>query len=139
MSKPNTKLANSEVTLAEAHHELDRLWQKHKYVEVTFRTGRQRTLTQNAALHLFCEWLSEVLNDAGYDMRRTLRQDVEIPWSGHTVKEHLWKPVQKALLDKGSTTEADRVEYSEVYDVIARHMADKFGIQVPEWPRRKEQ
>lgn len=93
-----------------------------------------RTLKQNAALHKFCEMLAEQLNDAGLDMRKVMKPDVDIPWSMLTAKEHLWRPVQKAMTDKTSTTEADTAEYSEIYSVLMRHLSEKFnGVYVP-WP-----
>jgi hypothetical protein len=96
-------------------------------------THPNRTLTQNKALHLYCQMLAGALNDAGFDMRRTLKQDVDIPWNKSSVKEFLWKPIQKAMTGKGSTTELTTVEPSEVYETLNRHIAEKFGISV-EWP-----
>ena len=135
-----TITVNSEVALAEAQRQLAQMWRNNKHVEVDIRRkAKQRTLTQNRALHMWCQWLADELNAAGFDMRRTLRQDVEVPWSGETVKEHLWKPVQEALLQKRSTTEADRNEYTEVHEVLSRHLGQKLGIQAPEWPRREKE
>jgi len=74
--------------------------------------------------------LAEALNDAGHDMRHTLKEEVDIPWTSETVKEYLWKPVQARLLGKESTTELDRKEVSTVYDVLNRHLGTKFGLSV---------
>jgi len=88
-----TLIINSEVALAKAQRELAKAWHESRYIEVEFRRkAKQRTLTQNRALHLFCEWLAETLNDAGYDMRRTLRADVDLPWSQASVKDHFVAP-----------------------------------------------
>ena len=101
----DTITINSEIRLAEAHRKLDKEWRENRYLEIDFRRkAKQRTLTQNRCLHLFCEWLAETLNDAGKDMRSTLRHDVEIPWTRESVKEHLWRPIQKAMTEKHSTT-----------------------------------
>ena len=100
------------------------------------RPSKQRTLTQNRALHKFCDMLAKVLNDAGYDQMKVLRHDASIPWSMPTVKENLWKPLQQAMLNKESTTEADRKDYSEVHRVLCRHLAQKLGITCPSWPSR---
>lgn len=100
------------------------------------RPSKQRTLTQNRALHKFCDMLAKVLNDAGYDQMKVLRHDASIPWSQTTVKENLWKPLQQAMLNKESTTEADRKDYSEVHRVLCRHLAQKLGITCPSWPSR---
>ena len=92
---------------------------------------KQRTLTQNNALHLYFDMLAEALNDAGLDMRKTLKHDIEIPWTRENVKNHLWRPIQKALTEKHSTTELDRIEPSQIYEVLNRHLADKFKVHVP--------
>lgn len=96
----------------------------------------QRTIQQNKAMHKFFELLSEALNDAGLDMKKTLREDWEIPWTPENVKNHIWRPVQEALLDKESTTELDTTDPGDIYSVINRHMGEKHGIHVP-WPSNR--
>lgn len=91
----------------------------------------QRTLQQNKSLHLMFDMLAQELNQAGYDMRKTLKPSIDIPWNGETVKEYLWRPVQQAQLGKKSTTELTTKEIDLVFDTINRHLGDKFGIYVP--------
>jgi len=139
MSETYTRTVNSDQRLEEAVADLRRQYREHRYVEVEFSVGeRKRTLTQNAALHLWFRFLAETLNDAGLDMRSVIRQDVDIPWTGPAVKEYIWRPVQRAMQQKESTADANRTEYTAVRDVIARHLGEKFGVQVPEWPKRSE-
>lgn len=90
----------------------------------------QRTLRQNRALHKYFTLLAESLNDAGYDMRRTLKAEVEIPWNAKTVKEYLWRPVQDAMLRKDSTTELDTKELDSVLEVLTRHIGQTTGVHV---------
>lgn len=92
---------------------------------------QKRTIQQNKALHKYLGMLAEALNDAGYDMKRTLKEDVEIPWNPQMAKEHLWRPIQRIVLDKESTAEQDTDEVSEVYQILDRHMQQKFGVHVP--------
>lgn len=91
----------------------------------------QRTVQQNKALHVLFKLLADTLNENGLDMRKTLKPTIEIPWSPGAVKEYLWRPVQKAQLNKESTTELTTVEIDEVFDTINRHLGTKFGIHVP--------
>lgn len=91
---------------------------------------KTRTETQNKALHLFFTQLAEELNNAGYDMKKTLKPEIDIPWSAHTVKEYLWRPIMTAQLGKTSTTELTTKEIDQVFDVINRHLGEKFGIHV---------
>lgn len=97
----------------------------------------KRSDAQNRALHKWLEMLSEALNAAGLDMRQTLREDIEIPWNKERAKEHLWRPVQIAVLDKESTTEPTTGEYTRVYDVLNKHLGEKLGIHVP-WPEKDQ-
>lgn len=90
----------------------------------------QRTLKQNKALHVLFQVLANELNENGLDMRKTLKPSVEIPWSGRSVKEWLWKPIQKAQLNKDSTTKLTTVEIDQVFDTLVRHLGQQFGIQL---------
>lgn len=91
---------------------------------------KQRTIRQNKALHLYFTHLAQELNDAGLDMRKTLKPGVEIPWSAKTIKEYIWRPIMKAQLGKESTTEMTTKDIDRVFDTITRHLADEFGLQV---------
>lgn len=113
------------------------LYKKHGYVIFAYETGQQRSLSQNAALHLFCEHLATALNDAGFDMvilLQALSKRTEIPWTKTSVKERLWKPVQEAMTGKKSTTEPKRLDYPEIYEALMRIIANNApGVSV-EWP-----
>ena len=99
-------------------------------IKCSLVSEKQRTLTQNAAMHKYFELLAKALNDAGYDMKRTLKEETEIPWTKESVKEHLWRPIQKIMEGTGSTTELNTSEPSVIYAVLSRHMSEKFGINV---------
>jgi hypothetical protein len=90
----------------------------------------KRTNSQNRALHLFFSHLADELNNSGFDMKKVLKPTVDIPWSGRTIKEYLWRPIMKAQLNKDSTTELTTKEIDEVFDTITRHLGEKFGVYV---------
>lgn len=92
---------------------------------------RQRTAQQNRALHVYFSLIANALNDAGYDMRKVLKPEVEIPWSPSAVKEYLWRPIMKAQLRKFSTTEMSTTDIDSVFDTINRHLGEKLGIHEP--------
>ena len=94
---------------------------------------KRRTNLQTKALHKFFQQLADALNESGYSVAKTLRHDVEIPWSRVTVKELLWRPVQEAMTGKHSTTELNTVDPSEIYEVLNRHLGERLGVHV-EWP-----
>lgn len=88
----------------------------------------QRTDQQNKALHKYFELVADALNNAGLDMRKTLKPEIEIPWTKEGVKDYLWRPVQMEYLRKRSTTELLTRDIDKIYDIINRHLAEKFGI-----------
>jgi hypothetical protein len=128
---------DNELALAEFIRDIRKQWHQSKYLIVKVRTGQQRTLTQNRALHLWLGMVADELNAHGLDMKRTLKQDVDIPWNEASAKEFLWRPIQEAAISKKSTTEADRVEYSYIQDILAAHIAKRFGLTLPPWPAKK--
>lgn len=91
---------------------------------------KQRTIQQNRALHLYFQLVADTLNDAGLDMRAVLKPEVEIPWSKTSVKEYLWRPVQKIQLGKRSTTELTTKDIDKIFDTINRHLANH-GVHQP--------
>ena len=94
---------------------------------------KQRTELQNRSLHLYFTQLAEELNNSGYDMKKVLKPSVDIPWNSKSIKEFLFRPIMKIQTGKSSTTELTTKEIDEIYDVINRHIGEKFGIHV-EWP-----
>ncbi len=94
------------------------------------QADKKRTSRQNSALHLYFSHLAAGLNAAGFDMKRTLKQDVDIPWNAETVKEYLWRPIQKAQLMKHSTTQLTTKEIDAVVDTLTRHLGEKTGVYV---------
>jgi hypothetical protein len=89
------------------------------------------TNKQRNSIYLYCERLGDALNDAGYDMKKTLKPGVDIPWSKMLVKEFLWDSVEYGMLHKDSVNDLERLEVSEVYEVLNRHIATNFGVSVP--------
>ena len=104
-------------------------------IEVEFKNEKKRTNQQRKALEVYCKLVAEALTDAGLDMRRTLKAEIDIPWSQSLVKEFIWKPVQKVILDVESTTEPHTNEYNAVFEVVHRHLAQNHGVTVL-WPTK---
>jgi hypothetical protein len=91
---------------------------------------KQRTPRQNKALHLYFTHLAAALTASGLDMRRTLKPEIDIPWSTETVKEYLFRPIMQAQLGKKSTTELSTKEIDDVFDTLNKHLGEKFGLHV---------
>lgn len=108
--------------------------------EITIkRLPKTRTSKQNRALHKYCSLLAGELNQGGYTVQKVLGEAVERDWDMEAVKSLLWKPIQDAVIGKESTADADRTEYSKVYDYVNRHLGEIFGVPSVPWPAKKEQ
>ena len=129
----DTWLVNSPVTLENCIHQIRKEFDKNGFVHVKTESNKKRSLSQNNSLHLYCAWLATALNDGGLDMMKVLDTAAEIPWTGTSVKEQLWRPVQKAMTGKASTKDQNKAEFVDIYEVLNRHIAAKFGVSV-EWP-----
>ena len=92
---------------------------------------KQRTNSQNRALHKWYELVSEELNNAGYSVIKTLKPSVEIDWNATLFKELMWRPIQKAVTKKGSSSELSSGELQIVWETINRHLGQKLGIHTP--------
>lgn len=130
-------LINSEQALEAAIVQLRMQFKERKYVKAKLSYGKQRTLTQNRALHMFCQNLADTLNDAGLDQKKVLKPEVDIPWTMEAVKEGLWKPLQEAVTGLKSTTKPETSQYSAIYELLNRHLTMKLGIHEP-WPVRNQ-
>ena len=110
------------------------LFKEHGYVIFKYSTGKQRTNAQNDAIHLFCSWIADAANNAGDEMKIAsplLQFDVDVPWTKLSVKERVWRPLQKAKFPgRKSTRQLLRHEVSEIADVIIRHFGEKRGLVV---------
>ena len=97
---------------------------------------KQRTLQQNRALHLAFTQLGDALNSQGLTMLEVLKKNkIQVPWSGETIKEYMWRPIQNALLMKKSTTELTTTEIDKVFEIIHKHLVESFpGIDLPKFP-----
>jgi hypothetical protein len=131
---------------------------------MTPKEDRARTIKQNKSLHKWCEMVAATLNDAGLDMKRVLFGNVELkvmeyvelncehcaddiqmifdqfqtsfdlPWTKDSVKNCLWRPVQRAMLDKESTTEMNTTDPTLICDAINRHLSTTHGVPHIPWP-----
>lgn len=127
-------IINNQQSLEDYISKLRADFEEFRYLEAEHKNkGRSRSSQQNRALHKYFDMLADALNSAGYDMRNTLKQDVDVPWSPDMVKELIWRPVQIAMFNTESTAKMKRADYSKVWEVLNRHTSEKFGISV-QWP-----
>ena len=92
-----------------------------------------RTEQQRKSIELFCKLLAGRLNDAGMYMVKTLKvlrkkPEVDVQWTQEEVKDRLWRPVQRALYEKESTTDLNIQEVSQVYEILNKNLSEKIGV-----------
>tara|TARA_R110000737_G_scaffold255124_1_gene264312 strand:- start:132 stop:548 length:417 start_codon:yes stop_codon:yes gene_type:complete len=128
---PNFRVITKPFHLEEAIRELTETFEKTGYVEMECTTVQTRTARQNRALHVYLRLLGEALNEAGLDQRAVLKSNFPIPWSTESAKQNLFSPIMKAMFDIDSTTKLERIQVSQVYDVLNRSLSEKYGISIP--------
>ncbi len=99
----------------------------------------QRTSQQNKSIHLGCTMIADTLNDAGLDMKKVLKPEINIPWTTESVKEYIFRPIMKAMYQKQSTTELDKVqEIDKIWETIMRFLMEKHHIDYVPFPHDAE-
>ena len=92
----------------------------------------QRTNQQNNAIHLYFELVAKALNDAEHYLVVTVGSKVtKRLWTKELVKEHIWRPIQRAEFKTTSTTELKTIDPGIVYDYMNAFISGEFGIYVP--------
>ena len=117
------------------------LVEKHGLVTVNYKVGRTRSTFQQAALEVWCRNTATFFNEM--DIPRAVKSpifkkgEMEAPWSQESVKNEIWRPIQKALTDHESTTKPTPQEFVQVYDYIVKAFSEK-AISLPGWPVKVE-
>ena len=99
------------------------------------RAKRQRTISQNKSLHLYCEEIAEKLTDGGYTQRKlwdVLKHGFDLPVTMEMVKD-VFRSVGKAMFKKESTADLTTIEIQEVYTSVDQGFAETTGCHA-EWP-----
>lgn len=86
---------------------------------------KQRTLRQNASLHLGCQMVAEELKEKGYTVQATMKLlgNLEVDWTQKLVKEILIHSISKAMFGKESTADLTTKELQDVWENMTRAIA----------------
>lgn len=101
-------------------------------LEITIKKReKKRTSQQNSALHKYFGLLSDALNEKGFGMNKIISGNIEMWWTPLLTKECFWKPIQKAMFGKDSTTKLNKnKEIDMIVDVITKTITEKTGGEV---------
>ena len=101
----------------------------------------RRSDQQRKAIEVFCRELADELNAKGHTVKLVLeamRKGADIPWTQAAVKELLWKVMQKALVDKKSTTELDTKEPSDIHQSLMHWITENLeGVDYIDFPSQR--
>ena len=86
------------------------------FLETVKPKQKQRTYSQNRALHLWYEQKAEQCRNAGISPRMAFEKTIELEMTAEIMKE-IWRAVQKALYKKKSTTELSKGG-GEIYNLV---------------------
>ena len=104
---------------------------ENKDKSITFNLVKgNRTSKQNSAIHAYCREVARQLAAGGHDFRDVLKQGIEIEPSMELVKKYMWVGIQKILFDKDETSRLEPEEVDQVYQVMAKALAEKYSISV---------
>ena len=122
-------LSNSEGFI-EAFGYFNFLKEKKALIEIK-EIKKTRSYQQNRALHLYFEFCSNALNDAGFEFsyRGIKGMNIELPWNAELFKNMIWRQIQIALFEFESTTKLTTEQINTILDVLTRHFAT-LGISV---------
>ena len=92
-----------------------------------------RTDQQRKGIELFCKLLADELNTKGKDMKQVIKMDIW--WTQKSVKDHIFKPVMKAMYGYDSTTKLGKIEeVDKVHEMIMKELGEKHGIEYISFP-----
>lgn len=97
------------------------------------------TNKQRGALHVWCDQVAKVLNEAGQYHEKIhpfTKKRMEMPWTKESVKEDLYKPTLAAYKAKASTEDQNTEEPGMIAEALAMAYAKRFGVCLPSWPSR---
>lgn len=101
---------------------------------------KQRTLSQNASLHKYCDNLSKMMNEAGFTQNELIgsfKDGFTLPITEHMIKD-IFRTVGKAMYKKESTKDLTTTEIQDIYRVVDARFGEVAGVRC-EWPSRESQ
>lgn len=109
-------------------------------IEPLSKVKKPRSTAQNAALHLFFDWLAMELNAEGLTQKlvfENLKDGSHACWDRDSTK-NLWRIMQRALVQKNSTSELTTSEVDKIYQALQTFFMDRMNFTITEFPSRDD-
>lgn len=94
-----------------------------------YKMQKQRTLSQNAALHKWFEIIEQEAQNEGASLDMLVKNPMEIPITKHLLKD-LFRLTGKTMYGKDSTAKLTKQEMSKVIDVFQKVVSERLGIYI---------
>jgi hypothetical protein len=89
-----------------------------------------RTYRQNRTLHLLFRRMATALNEAGFEISHPFKAELEIPWSEHSVKELLYRPIITSYFKLERSSDLDAAQLSESMEILIDAVNRNTGVYV---------
>ena len=93
-----------------------------------------RSLSQNNSIHFYLTQVARTLQEDGHTMQDVVKaiRRAEIMPTMLALKEVVWKPLQKIITGKESTTKIEKLEVDQVYEAVNKFFSkDPFCVHIP--------
>lgn len=98
--------------------------------------SEKRTDPQRKSSHLWFEHIADTFNESGMDLQKVLVKRVPIRWSGHMVKEILFKGLAHTMYGVDSSAKLTKEQHTKVADTLVDLLAHEYQIKV-DYPSRE--
>jgi hypothetical protein len=99
---------------------------------------KPRTAKQQAAIEVFCRNVSQEFNVNNITVQVIAEIAKRgIDWTQVSVKEIIWRNMQRHLTGKESSKDLNTKEVGQVYEHINKYVLSEAGVYVP-WPEKKQ-
>ena len=75
--------------------------------------------------------MAEELNNRGLYMQVVLKPTYDIEWTEETVKDHIFRPLSKAIAGTEHTSELTKEQFQKVIDTVDKNLLQKFQVNLP--------
>ena len=133
-------LVKNQAQFENVLREIDAEYKKYGEVAITIESGpKMITALQRNAIWLWCGQIAEALraNDVSMvQLLASMKKAGEIYPTKTTIREFIWKPVQRAITGTESMKKLTRSEVDQIIDPISKFIGGQHGIAVP-FPQKK--